>query len=50
MNNYKIIRFYADGRRRKTIKENLTLEEAKKHCNREDTHKRGKWFDGYEEE
>ena len=43
---YKIVRFYQDGRDRKTIKEGLTLEEAQAHCEREDTHGVG-WFDGY---
>ena len=46
MKTYKIIRFRFNGSRR-TIKTGLTLEEAQKHCQREDTHGKG-WFDGYE--
>lgn len=51
---YKIVRFYADDRRPRTIKKGLTLEQAQEHCNRDDTH--GTlldgtfWFDGYTEE
>jgi hypothetical protein len=47
MTTYKILRFYReDGRRARTIKRGLTLEEAKAHCNRDDTHGDG-WFDGW---
>lgn len=51
---YKIIRMYADGRKARTIKTRLTLEQAQEHCSREDTHKKDLngnviWFDGYEE-
>jgi len=46
---YKIIRFYrADGRPRKVIKRNLTLDEAQAHCRNPATSKAGVWFDGYE--
>ena len=48
---YQIIRFYAKEDHpdnRKVIKENLTLEEAQEHCSKEETHKPGVWFDGYE--
>ena len=31
-NNYKIVRYYEDGRRPRTIKRGLTLEQARKHC------------------
>ena len=45
---YKVIRFYSDlNRENETMKTGLTLEEAKEHCQRADTHKRGEWFDGY---
>lgn len=50
---YKIVRFYADDSHpdhRKVIKTGLTLEEAQEHCNDEDTHEPGIWFDGYTEE
>lgn len=58
---YKIIRFYEDSRRRRTIKKNLSLEEAQQHCRDDETSsstcsaaktKRvsGRWFDGYEEQ
>ena len=44
---YKIVRFYQElGKPNRTIKKGLTLEQAQKHCNREDTHGEG-WFDGY---
>lgn len=43
---YKIIRFRRSGNNR-TLKWGLTLEEARAHCSREDTHKKGEWFDGY---
>ena len=48
MNKYTIFRFYADDRRRKIIKEHLTLEEAQEHCEGNKNHKKGKWFDGYD--
>ena len=47
---YSIFRFYRDeNKNRKIIKTNLSLEEAKEHCSREDT-KGEDWFDGYGEE
>jgi len=45
---YKIIRFVYNGQRH-VQQRGLTLQEAKDHCQREDTHGDG-WFDGYEEE
>jgi len=48
MQKYKVIRFVFDGVD-KIVKCGLTLEEAQKHCRREDTHGDG-WFDGYEKE
>lgn len=60
MSTYKIIRFYAPAHRemgdpirkskRRTIKRELTLEQAQEHCSNPDTAKSGKWFDGYEKE
>ena len=51
MKNYKIIRFFKDkNKKSKVIKTGLSSEEAQIHCKREDTHERGVWFDGYEEE
>lgn len=55
MTTYKILRFYRGNKKSKTICSGLTLEEAQKHCSREDTHKFDKngnitWFDGYHEE
>lgn len=45
---YRVIRFYkADGRKPRTIKQGLTLDQAQAHCEREDTHGAG-WFDGYD--
>lgn len=50
---YKIIRLFHDTNHpdhRKVIESGLTLEEAREHCRRKDTHESGVWFDGYEEE
>jgi hypothetical protein len=47
--SYKIVRFFQDGRNRRTIKTGLTLEQAQAHCEREDTAGDG-WFDGYTED
>jgi len=54
METYKITRFKREGKNR-TIKTGLTLEEAQKHCSREDTHKLDEngdpvWFDGFTKE
>lgn len=63
MTSYKIMRLYFHGSPR-TIKKNLTLEEAKAHCsdpetssrtckksvNKRRTLERGHWFDSYCEE
>lgn len=47
MDTYKIVRYYRDDvNRNRVIKKSLTLEEAREHCGREDTHGEG-WFDGY---
>ena len=48
---YKIVRFYQndDERNGEIIETGLTLDEAQKHCQSEDTHGDG-WFDGYSEE
>ena len=55
MTTYKIIRFFKGNRASKVLKTGLTLEEAQKHCQREDTHKLNiddgvEWFDGYDED
>jgi len=54
METYKIIRFKFKGNQR-VIQRGLSLEEAQRHCQREDTHKKDSqgnviWFDGYEKE
>lgn len=46
---YKIVRHYVD-RPSEVMDTGLTLEEAQEHCQRDDTHVEGKWFDGYTEE
>tara|TARA_R100000781_G_scaffold33754_1_gene24486 strand:- start:1301 stop:1456 length:156 start_codon:yes stop_codon:yes gene_type:complete len=50
---YKIVRFYKDSDHpdnHKIIKTGLSEEEAQEHCQRDDTHKAGVWFDGYTEQ
>lgn len=50
---YRVIRFYADEthpHHGEIIRERLTLSEARAHCQRDDTHVEGVWFDGYTEE
>ena len=54
---YKIVRHYAPDSRGKarekhTVrgKTGLTLAQAQAHCEREDTHDKGEWFDAYTEE
>jgi hypothetical protein len=48
MAKYKIVRYFADADKpSKTIKKNVTLEEAQEHCNDPETKKEGEWFDGY---
>lgn len=48
---YRIIRFRFDKNSR-TVKANVTLEEAQAHCKRDDTSSHtagpGSWFDGYD--
>ena len=54
--SYKIIRYFEGSCGKRTIKTGLTLEEAKEHCKREDSHgvvaghKDKRWFDGFVEE
>ena len=52
MTTYKILRFFSDGRKATVVAKGLSLEDAKAHCSREDTHKFKKdgslvWFDGF---
>jgi len=50
MKTYKIVRFFfEDDKPSEIIKEGLTREEAKEHCNDPETQGDG-WFDGFEEE
>jgi hypothetical protein len=44
---YRIIRFYQNDRKPRTIKTGLTEAEAQAHCRHEDTRGPG-WFDGYD--
>jgi len=49
MDRYKIIRIYAPSQNKptRTIKADLTLEQAQAHCNDPKTRKEGIYFDGY---
>ena len=50
MKTYKIIRFFKDDTLpSRIIREGLTLQEAREHCQDEETHGEN-FFDGYEEE
>ena len=44
---YRIIRFRFRANPR-TIRNNVTLTEAKAHCQKPTTRKEGAWFDGYD--
>ena len=46
---YNIVRFYRDpAKGSRTIRRNVTLDEAQEHCNDPATRDpAGKWFDGY---
>lgn len=47
MTTYNVIRFFADSRDSEVVRSGVSLEEARAHCQREDT--RGDdWFDGYQ--
>jgi len=65
MTTYKIVRmFQRDGKRPRTIKTGMTLEEAQAHCREPETSsskctsakmkrytaQHGPWFDGYDKE
>ena len=55
METYKILRFYRDGRKTRTMARGMTLKAAQVHCRSEKTHKKDDkgeviWFDGYTEE
>ena len=52
MSTYSIIRFYAPhtGIANKTIKTDLSLEEAQEHCSDPDTEEAGVFFDGFQRE
>jgi hypothetical protein len=65
MNTYRIVRCYMmDGRRFRTIRRGLTLEQAQAHCRSPETSSKtatsaaarrrtkacGPWFDGYEDD
>lgn len=44
---FRIIRFFRNGRKPRTIKNGLSEAEAQAHCSKESTHGEG-WFDGYD--
>jgi hypothetical protein len=45
---YKIVRFFYGDKSSRTIKGNLSLDEAQAHCNDPKTRKEGIYFDGYD--
>lgn len=48
---YRIVRYYKEmGKKPKVMREGVTLEEAKRHCNDKSTQKKGVYFDGFEKE
>lgn len=48
MKTYKIVRYFRDGRKPRTMRRGLTLEQAQSHCSQQSTRaKDGSWFDGY---
>jgi hypothetical protein len=49
MQTYKIIRFYhpSQNKDNETIQEGLTLKQAQKHCQDDNTRVEGVYFDGY---
>jgi hypothetical protein len=49
MSKYKIVRYYITGRKR-TIKRDVTIEEAKAHCKDPASRKDSVYFDGYTED
>lgn len=45
---YKIVKYFRKADKPpQTIEKNLSLNEAKSYCQREDTKKEGKWFCGF---
>lgn len=52
MPRYSIVRYYepSQGKPSRVVKKGLTLEEATRHCSNPKTHKKGVYFDGYQEE
>lgn len=46
---YSITRFFRDDRDTEIVVRGLTLEQARAHCQRDDSHGDG-WFDGYTRE
>lgn len=45
---YRVIRFYRNGRKARTITNGLTLAEAQAHCQDPTTRREGVYFDGYD--
>lgn len=45
---FRIIRYFYNGRPKRTIRAHVTETEARAHCSRPDTKCKGVWFDGYD--
>lgn len=51
MDTYRIIRYYADLRKKpRVMARGFSLEDARKHCSKPTSKKEGVWFEGFSKE